>query len=145
MAATNDLLAGLATLLAGANVAKYDATGAYATTDTGIFLQVTPTSPDGALILSPYPVSDDPTLADSVVGVQVLTRMPGLDPRPVNDLADAAFDQLHGLHDVVLSTGVRVVELVRRSGVLLGQDDLRRWVRSDNYYVTTYRPGPNRL
>jgi hypothetical protein len=143
--ATNDLLTGFADLLGAAGAAKWNASGAYADTDTGIYVQVTPPSPDGAVILTTYPVSDDPTLADSVVGLQAMTRMGGLDPRPVNDLSDAIFDQLHGLHDVALSTGVHVVECVRRSGVLLGQDDLRRWLRSDNYYVTTYRPGPNRL
>jgi hypothetical protein len=97
------------------------------------------------MTLTPYPVSDDPTLADSVVGLQVMTRKAGADPRPTNDLADDAFDQLHGLHDVDLSTGIHVVSCVRRSGVMLGQDDLRRWLRSDNYYVTAYRPAPNRL
>jgi hypothetical protein len=142
---TNDLLAGFAALLNTVGGATWNPSGTYAATDTGIFAQTTPPSPDGAVVLSAFGVSDDPTLADSVVGLQVMTRMGGDDPRPVNDVADAIFDALQSLHDVTLSTGVRVVECTRRSSLPLGQDDLRRWLRSDNYYVTTYRPAPFRL
>jgi hypothetical protein len=126
-------------------VAKWNATGAYADTDTAILLKVMPPTPDNAVVLSTYPVTDDPTLADTVTGLQVRTRAGGADPRPVDDLADAVFDQLQGLHDLTLSTGVRVVAVEHKGGSSLGQDDLKRWARVDNYYVTTYRPGPNRL
>lgn len=145
MGFTNDLLNGFGALLDTVGGAKWTPAGTYAPTDVGIYIQSTPPSPDGAVILSSFAVSDDPTLADSVDGLQVMTRMGGLDPRPVNDLADAIFDALQGLHDLTLSTGVRVNECGRRSGLPLGQDDLRRWLRSDNYYVTAYRPAPHRL
>jgi hypothetical protein len=145
MGFTNDFLAGFADLIDGIGGATWSPTGTYQDTDTGIFSQSTPPNPDGAVVLSAFSVSDDPTLADSVAGLQVMTRMGGLDPRPVNDLADTIFDALQGIHDVTLSTGVQVIECGRRSSLPLGQDDLRRWLRSDNYYVTTYRPAPHRL
>ena len=144
MAYQTDLQVGFAELLAGLGVGVWSDTGAYATDVTGITLQALPTGPDNAITLSTYPVTDDPTLSDSVTGLQVMTRTEGQDPRTTNDLADSVFDQIHGLHDVDLATGLRVVMCEHRSGVLLGQDDLLRWSRSDNYYVTTHRPSANR-
>lgn len=141
----NDFLTGFAVLLDAASVAKWTPLGTYTSNQVGIVLQVVPSAPDSILMLSTYPVTDDPSLSDSVLGLQVQTRTAGEDPRPTNDLADAAFNQLHGLNGLTLSTGVRVVECLRRSGASLGMDDQRRWMRSDNYYVTVWRPSPNRL
>jgi hypothetical protein len=140
-----NLTTGIAVLLADAGVASWSPTAAYDVTATGILLKVMPPEPDNAVTLSTYPVSDDPTLADTVTGLQVMTRAGGADPRPVDDLADAVFDQLQGLHDLTLSTGVRVVMVEHKGGSSLGQDDEKRWARVDNYYVTTYRPAPFRL
>lgn len=140
-----NLATGFAQLLAASGVGTWNPAGMYASTDTGIVLKVMPTVPDNAITLSTYPVTDDPTTADTVTGLQVKTRSGGQDPRPVDDLADEVFDQLQGLHGVTLSTGVRVLEVEHKGGSSLGQDDLKRWARVDNYYVTTYRPGPNRL
>lgn len=139
-----DLLVGFAQLLADASVGVWSPTTPYAADVTAITLQVLPTSPDAAVGLSTYPVSDDPTLSDTITGLQVMTRTGGQNPETTNDLSDAVFDHIHGLAGVDLSTGLHVVFCAHRSGVLLGQDDLRRWSRSDNYYVTTHRPSPNR-
>lgn len=140
----NDLITGYAELIDDATTAKWDASGVYAESDTGICVQVIPQSPAGIVALTTYPVSDDPSLSDSVIGFQVHVRLPGEDPRPVNDLSDSIFDLIHGATNVHLSTGAVVVESLHRSGVLHGQDDLKRWSRSDNYYLTTWRPSPNR-
>ncbi len=139
-----DLLTGLAELLVGAGIGAWNPTGAYAATDTGIVFNVIPQSPDTIITLSDYAVSDDPTLSDSVVGVQVRTRCGGQDPRPVMDLDGSIFSALHGLQGVTLSTGVHLVSLVRRSGVPLGQDANNRWMRSANFYATVWRPSTNR-
>lgn len=139
-----NLLTGVAVLLDAASVADWDAGGQYESGDTGIVLRTIPQSPDAIVALSTYVVSDDPSLSDTVTGLQVLARAGGQDPRTVDDLADAIYDQLHGLHDTLLSTGIHVIECLRRSGTPLPQDDLHRWSRSDNYYVTTHRPSPNR-
>lgn len=139
-----NLLTGFAVLLNVASVGTWNASGAYTSGQTGIALRVIPQSPDSIIALTTYSVTDDPSLSDTVTGLQVLTRKGGQDPRTVDDLADDIFDQLHGLHDVLLSTGIHVVQCLHRSGTPLPEDDLHRWSRSDNYYVTTHRPSPNR-
>jgi hypothetical protein len=139
----NDLLEGIALLLAAKGVAAWDATGDYPAATTGIYVDVVPANDDNLLTLSDYPVSDDPTLSESVVGVQVRTRKAGGDPRPVKDLDGAAFDVLHGFAGD-LPNGVHVDSCYRRSGASLGQDGNNRWGRTSNYYVTAHRPSTNR-
>ncbi len=104
-----------------------------------------PDKPDRLVCLSAYGVGDDPSLSDSVLGVQVLTRWNGADPRGVDDLDDEIFDLLHGLAGVELATGVRIVICLRQSSASLGQDVGQRWSRSANYYVTAHRPSDNRI
>jgi hypothetical protein len=140
-----NLMTGIAQLLAAANVATWNTSGAYAANETGIFIKAVPQTPDAAISLTTYPVADNASLSDTVTGLQVRTRAAGQDPRAVDDLADAIFDQLHGLHDVTLASGLRVVQCLHQGGGSLGQDDLKRWGRSDNFYVTTWRPSLNRL
>lgn len=139
-----NLLTGIAELLADASVGTWNPTAAYAPTDKAIVLKVIPETPDTVIALTTYPVSSDPSLSDSVTGLQVLTRAAGQDPRTVDDLADLIFDQLQGLHDVTLGTGVRLVQCLHHGGGTLGEDDLHRWSRSDNYYITAHRPSLNR-
>lgn len=140
----SDLLVGIAELLATASVGTWSETGTYAANVTAITLRKMPAAPDAAIALSTYGVADDPTLSDGVTGLQVRSRAAGPDPRTHDDLADAVFEQLQGLHDVTLTSGVYVVFVERRSFLDLGQDALQRWERSDNYYVTTHRPSLNR-
>ncbi len=139
-----NLLTGVAQLLVGAGLGVWRDTGVYAASETGITLDTIPQSPDQVITLSDYAVSDDPTLSDSVVGIQVRTRGAGQDPRPVKDLDGAIFNVLHGLGGVTLAGGVHVVSMVRRSGASLGQDANNRWMRSSNYYATVWRPSANR-
>jgi hypothetical protein len=139
-----NLLTGVAQLIAGANLGTWRDTGIYTDTETGITFDTIPQSPDQVITLTDYAVSDDPTLSDSVVGIQVRTRWGGQDPRPVKDLDGAIFNVLHGIEGVTLSSGVHVVSMVRRSGASLGQDANNRWMRSSNYYATVWRPSANR-
>lgn len=135
---------GFAVLLQEAGIGTWDTSGVYAADQTGIFLRVIPPTPDNAIQLSVYNLSDDPSLSDSTYGMQIVTRTAGQDPRPTDDLSDDIFDALHGLQGVTLSTDVRVNEVQHRSGVSLGQDDSKRWAYSDNFYVEAWRPSPNR-
>lgn len=141
----SDLLEGIADLIAQAGIATWSPNAVYAAGQTGIVIDKVAQSPDRLVILSDYPVSDDPTLSDSVVGVQVRTRWAGQDPRPVKDLSGSIFDLLHGMPARTLSTGVRVTWCRRNSGASLGQDDSDRWARSDNYYFGVHRPSSNRI
>ena len=95
-----------------------------------------PATPDRVITLTDYVVADDPTLSDSIIGVQVRTRWGGQDPRPVKDLDGSIFDALHGLEGVTLTGGVHIVSMFRRSGTSMGQDTNNRWGRSSNYYAT---------
>jgi hypothetical protein len=139
-----NLLTGVAQLLAAASVGTWNPTGVYASSDKAIVLKTIPETPDTIIALATYPVTSDPALSDSVTGLQVLTRAAGQDPRTVDDLADLIFDQLQGLHDVTLGTGVRLVQCLHHGGGSLGEDSLHRWSRSDNYYITSHRPSLNR-
>lgn len=144
MSFTTDLLSGIAQLLEDTGQGTWKPTGAYATDDpTPIIIKSVPASPDRVITLSEYSVSDDPTLSDSVKGLQVRFRA-GRDPRTVDDMADDAFDVLHGLQGVELSTGVLIVQSYRQSSALLGADDNGRHERSDNYYLTVHRPSTHR-
>lgn len=142
MSFSEDLLNGLAAFLAAAGAGTYRSGGAYAAGETGIFFAAMPQTPDRAIVLSDYPVTDDPSLSDSVVGVQVRCRG-GADWHDVKAIADAVFDVLHGKTAFDAGT-VRVVQALRRSGAPLGRDDSNRWEHSDNYYLTVHRPSANR-
>lgn len=137
------LVAGLAEYLAGAGVGVWDPDGVYAADSLGIYDTVIPEDVDRLITLTAYPVSASAFLSDDVIGVQVRTRMPGADPRPVRDLDELIFDRLQGLTNVDLPTGVRVVELLWQSGASLGVEN-RRWDWSSNYYATVWRPSTNR-
>jgi len=139
-----NLLTGLAVYLDAAGVGTWNTTGVYTTAQTGIVLSTIPQGPDRIITLSSYGVTDDPSLSDSVIAVQVRTRWGGADPRLVHDLDDAIFTVLHGKTDWTLSTGVYVVECLSISATPLGQDANLRWSYSHNYYLTTWRPSANR-
>ena len=138
------LLTGVAQLLSVANLGTWRDTGIYTAAETGIVFDVIPVAPDNVITLTDYIVSDDPTLSDSVIGVQVRTRCAGQDPRPVKDLDGAIFNVLHGLESVTLTGGVHIVSMFRRSGTSMGQDTNNRWGRSSNFYATVHRPSTNR-
>ena len=139
-----DLIAGVAQLLADAGIGEWSPDTAYTGDLPAIVARAMPASPDAAIMLATYGVSDDPTQSTSVIGLQVQTRTTGADPRTTDDLADSIFDALQGLWGATLSTGVSVVIAERRSSLSLGRDDLNRWVQSDNFYVTVHRASTNR-
>lgn len=127
---------------AGGSLGKWnEAFGA----STGIVAGALPASPDSVLVLASYSVSDDPTLSDSVIGLQVTTRAAGQDPRPTQRLTGKVYDQLQDLTHVVLPGGVYVVQCHRQSWTTLGQDENSRWREVSNFYVTVHRPSKHRV
>lgn len=143
MSFSGDLLNGLAAFLAAAGAGTYRSDGsAYQSGETAIVFAAMPSTPDRAIVLSDYPVTDDPSLSDSVVGVQIRCRG-GVDPHDVEAVADGVFDVLHGKFAFTLGP-VRVVQALRNSAVPLGRDDSNRWENSNNYYLTVNRPSANR-
>lgn len=137
---TEDALAGLAQLIENGGVGTWQATGKYpAGSANPIFIKAAPAMPDSIITLTPYVVSDDGTLNDSVLGVQIRFRGT-TDPRAVEDVADAVFDRLHGAGSVALSPTAWLVHAARMSGTPLGPDGNGRHERTDNYYLTVNRP-----
>jgi hypothetical protein len=138
MGAQNDLLDGIAQLIAGAGIASYDTAGAYGPTDTGILFKAVTPNPDRIVTLTAYQVSDHPAQAESRLGVQV--RMRGTqDPRDVDELGDAIFTLLHGLTNVTFGSVV-AEQVLRQSSITLGQDQAKRWERADAFYIDVALP-----
>lgn len=143
MSFTGNLLNGMAQLLATGGAGTYRSDGtAYLPGETAIVLGAMPQTPDRAIVLSDYPVTDDPSLSDSVIGLQVRTRG-GTDPHDVKAIAGAVFDLLHGATAYQAGT-VHVVQSLRQGGGPLGRDDSNRWEHSENYYLTVHRPSTHR-
>lgn len=143
MSFTNDLLAGLAVLLADEAGATWRPTGVYpAGSAWPIFLTVVPAAPDEMIALTAYPVEDNPTVSDVVVGVQLRARG-SRDPRPVQDRLDAAYTVLHGRAGTVIG-GITVPLIWRQSGAYLGTDGNGRHEHSHNYYLHANRPSVHR-
>lgn len=145
MGYTRDALDGLARLLAAAGVGVYHGTGAYDDTEVGIVVATVPQSPPSVVCLIPYPLTDDPTLTNSVLGLQVRCRGASRDPREVLDLLDAVFDFLQGHPGVALSGTARMLLAERTTGVPLGEDSNGRWEAADSYQLTLDRPSAHRI
>lgn len=142
MGFTADLLAGVATHLAAANVGVYKASGVYAASEVGIVFDVVPANPDRLVVLTAYGDTDDPTQNVSAVDVQVRTRGTA-DPRTTQDMQDAVFDALQNLPRRQFG-GITVVSCFRRSTAYLGVDSTQRHERVSNWRLTLHRPTPNR-
>lgn len=140
---TTNLLTGLAEYLAAAGIGVWrppEQSEPYGPDDVAIVLGAMPAEPERAIVLAAYPVSEGLALANVRVGVQVRTRA-GNDPRDVQDLDDAVWEQLHGATGLVLG-GVDVVQVFRQSSATLGhaRDQTARWERVSNYYMDAMRP-----
>lgn len=142
-----NLLTGLAVALQTQGLGTWAPSGVYTTDQTGIVLFNTPQAPNRIITLSTYPVSDHPSLSDSVIGLQVRTRWGGQDPRYVIDLDDSIFTYIHGKTNWTVGSGasaVVIVQCLSQSAISLGQDENGRWMFSHNYYLTLWRPSTNR-
>lgn len=143
---TRTLLSGLAIHLEASGAGVWHPNGIYAPSEVAITLGGLPSAPDTAIALAVYGVGtdgDDPTEPDSQVQVQARIRA-GQDPRLVDDLADAVFDALHGLSDVVLDGGVLLLHSLRTIVAPLGVDGSGRWERADSYAIRVHRPTTHR-
>lgn len=146
MSLTTDLLDGIAGLIIGAGIAvQKTAPDVYLDSDTAISWSLMPTQPDRCIVLTDFPVSDDPAQALGQIGVQLRIRgLPG-DPRDAQELRDSIYELLQGLINQFFGS-VHVIQCNRRSSIPNGQDDSRRFEYFENYYcdvdlpVTANRP-----
>lgn len=144
MGFTDDAMTGLAVLIDAAGVAKWRAVGAYVEPEVGIVINSVPQSPKSVLCLIPYPLADDPTLSESVLGVQVRARSADSNPAGATDLLDGVFDLLQGMWAVPLDGGIYLVSAERVSGTPLGEDANARAEFVDSYQLTLNRPSQHR-
>lgn len=143
MSWTGNLLTAFAELLHAEGVGVLRPPGAvYTATETAIVFGRLPSSPDRAIALAAYGIdqgADDPVNTDGTQGVQLRLRGT-VDPRVVDDIADAAFDVLQGRE----LPAVGVLLVTRRINAPLGSDGNGRWERADSYHLLTHRPTQHR-
>lgn len=136
------LLRNLAVLWArfdGANAKpSYRESTAYRSGEVPITINTYPAGWAEAITLATYPVTDHPSLSDSVIGVQATLRAKNADRLAI--FADDLYNLLHGRRGGMLG----LVMALRASGTSVGQDTEERHARTENYYLTMHRPSPNR-
>ncbi|MBK9156791.1 MAG: hypothetical protein IPM11_01445 [Micropruina sp.] len=136
----NDLLKGLAQLLATAGLGHYSATTAYPPDAVGIFLTDAPETHPEAITLASYGVSDDVD-PDSTIGVQV--RFRSASATACSDRASALFATLHARWSLTVN-GVRIEQVLRRNSAPLGANNQGLFERVDSYYVDVHYPTTHR-
>lgn len=140
-----ELLHGLAQLMASNADARlpltYREAGAYQAGEVPITLRMYPAGFPQAVTLATYPVSDHPSLSDSIIGVQATLRAHG--GVGLDDMQADLFDLLHGRGAGMLGL-VKMVKATRASGTSVGQDTEGREARTENYYLDVWRPSPHR-
>ena len=125
----------------------YDPTGA-----TGnVFLGNMPSTPDEALVVDPYGgVREATRQPTSLPLLQFIARGPEFDPRPPLRLLTTVHDELAGLDLVSLADGdgneYRVISCapVQSESFPLGQDDNRRFERSQSFGFRVHAPTVHR-
>jgi hypothetical protein len=122
----------------------------YASSEIGIWLLALPTDPafdtSAAVALTPYPLSADPTYADSTIGLQIKTRVPSQDPRAAWAIDGPIANLILGNWPLTLPNGVQIETLLDgATSTSLGIDDKRRITWSSSYPFRVYRPGAHRL
>lgn len=106
----------------------------------GIYVDRYPEGID-SVTLADYVVEDDPSLSDSIIGVQVTIKARELDK--VKGIASDIFALVHGRWGGMLGL-VTLVSARRASGTSGGQDSSERQGRIENYYLRVHRPSPHR-
>jgi hypothetical protein len=116
-------------------------TGQYLASEFGIFVYAAPLARDRhSVVITPFYSSDDLTLSDSVVSIQLDfygTR------REVTRARDDAFDRLHGFEDGKIGP-VDVQRVSRTSSASLGIDEAGNLRLTDNYDLAVHRPSTHR-
>jgi hypothetical protein len=144
MSATRDLLTGIAQIIADSNIAVYNPTGIYQSTDTGIVFMTVPSTPDRAVMLWAVPLTDATVTPMGKTLVQVRVRGLPNQPLDTEDLGDAIFDLLQGIRSHPLGS-VNIIQMLRNSSIPNGQDSAKRFERIDHFYVDLDYPAtPNR-
>lgn len=112
-----------------------------------IFLKKLPDGPDSAIAIARYGGGEsDAKLGYDEIRLQVRVRGPNTDYRIAETLAQAVYDQLHGLHDRTLPGGTWLTLMVGVQGgpVDLGEDEHGRPEYTVNFRAEVARATANR-
>lgn len=145
MSFTEDLIEGIAQALAANSAATcpvvYRSTGNYTSAEFGVYAMVVGQAhKNQGVAVRVFGGSDDPSLSDSTVQVQL--DFYGT-PLEVLRMEDDAFNLLHGAWGGTLGP-VRVQLCMRTSSADLGQDESGGFRRTANYDLAVHRPSTNR-
>lgn len=142
---TRDLIQGFAQLVADAGIGfTWHASAGYTASEFGIYRVRIPTDADNALVISPYPLTADPTRPENETGIQFYLRTADPSVGVHWDLRDALDNVLLGNFPLDLPTGLRVTVLTFTSGTLPALDDNQRWVSIANHTARHQRPSAHR-
>lgn len=136
----NDLRKGVAVATAAESggVLTFLSTGTYPAGQVGIYGMLMPPTPDEAVALHLYPLTDD---LEVVVGVQFKYRAATEDRLGV--IEECLFDSWRQRGADTLN-GVSMILCSWSSGAALGQDSNGRLTRTANFYMTAHRALPDR-
>lgn len=127
--------------LSDSGIGQLAAVHAFAGALPGLTVRDLPASPDRIIAVTCYWQDHLLELPTSVVRVQVRCRGAAGRPLDADDLADAVFPLLHGVHHARWG-GVEISRCRWVSSTPLGADSNNRPERTDNYEITTQRSTP---
>lgn len=131
MTTISDLVTGLAQWLDNEGLADYKHSEPYGPADRAVTIKTLPSSPDNALAIFPYGVTDARVLPNLEVRVQLRFRSAG-SRLSVDQWADAVAAKLHWAHHLKL--GDITVQRAERTIIApFGPDDNGREERADSY------------
>lgn len=142
MGFTVTFMTGAAQYLHEENIGMYKPAGNYLADDVAITFDVFHSTVNKAIRLTTYPVADDLS-TDAVVGLQLWIRGAPNNRASAKDIADRAFDALHGLQRVTWG-GIPIVLVEHQSQTSHGPDANGREEISSNYYLKLTRTGTHR-
>lgn len=141
-----EFLTGFAELFAAADLAVWQSATGYDPGDVAIGLHALPTLNPTCVGLFAYPLTDDPTLSISAIGLQVKARVPSQDVRDVRALIGPFEELLLGNYPLILPNGIRVNSIAGNGPkASLGMDELERQIWASSFPCSVMRPSAHRL
>lgn len=132
-----NVMVGIAGLLNTAGVGKFNPSGVYATTDTGIIFKIMPDGtgvPDRVIVLNAFVLTADVSMPVDRVLLQIAYRGARNNPLDVDDIGDAVLDVLHSATYVPFGSAT-AAQILFYSSVPMGEDSLTRSTRVDKFFI----------
>jgi hypothetical protein len=123
-------------------VITFKSSGKYLANEIGIYSTVMPETPDNAVAMTLYTVSDNLPDAETVIACQFVYRSKSV---AVLDSIEDALANVWTARQGGNLGSIKLVMAAWSSGASIGQDSNDRLARSANYYLTVNRPNPNRI